>query len=203
MEVVSGIIIGLDTDTPETAAHILEFVARSQIPMLTINILQALPRTPLWQRLERAGRLVDDEARESNVEFRMPYDQVIAMWRECIAKAYEPDALFARYEHQVRETYANRIKLPASPQRASWPRIKRGLSMLGRVLWRVGARSDYRRSFWRFIGPRLARGDIEPVIRVGLLAHHLIMFARDASAGEQNASNYSAKLRADAAVPAE
>ncbi|HEY2177645.1 MAG TPA: radical SAM protein, partial [Caulobacteraceae bacterium] len=32
MEVVSGIIMGLDTDAPDTARHILEFVEASQIP---------------------------------------------------------------------------------------------------------------------------------------------------------------------------
>jgi len=39
MEVVSGIILGLDTDTPESADRIIEFIRASQIPMLTINIL--------------------------------------------------------------------------------------------------------------------------------------------------------------------
>lgn len=52
MEVVSGIIIGLDTDTPDTGDRILEFIRLSNIPMLTINLLHALPRTPLWRRLE-------------------------------------------------------------------------------------------------------------------------------------------------------
>jgi hypothetical protein len=35
-----------------------------------------------------------------------------------------------------------------------------------------------------------------------LVAHHLIMYARDASRGKQNASNYSIRLR-EASVPAE
>jgi biotin synthase-like enzyme len=74
MEVVSGIIMGLDTDTPETADRILEFIRLSNIPMLTINLLHALPRTPLWRRLELEGRLVFNENRESNVEFLMPYE---------------------------------------------------------------------------------------------------------------------------------
>ncbi len=108
LEVVSGIILGLDTDTPRSGRRILDFVEQSRIPMLTINLLQALPRTPLWDRLEREGRLIDEDDRESNVDFRMPYDQVVAMWRECMARAYQPHALFARYEHQVRETYPNR-----------------------------------------------------------------------------------------------
>ena len=35
-----------------------------------------------------------------------------------------------------------------------------------------------------------------------MIAHHLIMFARAASVGQQNASNYSVRLR-EASVPAE
>ncbi len=57
LEVASGIILGLDSDTPETEAHLTDFVNRSQIPMLTMNLLQALPKTALWDRLARDGRL--------------------------------------------------------------------------------------------------------------------------------------------------
>ncbi len=64
MQVVSGIILGLDSDTPDTGQRLLDFIAQSQIPMLTINLLQALPQTPLWDRLAKADRLVEDEGRE-------------------------------------------------------------------------------------------------------------------------------------------
>jgi hypothetical protein len=56
--------------------------------------------------------------------------------------------------------------------------------------------------FWKFAWSRLRRGDIESLISVTLIAHHLIMFARAASGGQQNASNYSMRLR-EASVPAE
>jgi hopanoid C-2 methylase len=202
MEVVSGIILGLDTDTLDAGSALVEFIERSHIPMLTINLLQALPRTPLWDRLEREGRLVEDGSRESNVDFRLPYDQVLAMWRDCMARAYQPKAIFARYAYQVRETYPHRLKLPNSSQRASWRNIRRGLYMLRRIVWEVGVRADYRREFWRFARPLFVRGDIERVIAVGLVAHHLIVFAREAVAGRRNASHYSAKLQ-EAAIPAE
>src|SRR5438270_655178 len=78
MEVVSGIIMGLDTDKPNTADALINFVEESRIPLLTINLLQALPKTPLWDRLEREGRLVNDEGRDSNVNFLLPYDEVVA-----------------------------------------------------------------------------------------------------------------------------
>jgi radical SAM superfamily enzyme YgiQ (UPF0313 family) len=191
LEVVSGIILGLDTDTPQTGERILEFVEQSRIPMLTINLLQALPRTPLWTRLAREGRLIEDERRESNVDFRMPYEEVLEIWRETMAGAYAPAALFARYRHQIAETYPNRIKPPVSRQRLSWRNVKRVLRFLRGVLWEVGVRADYRREFWNTAWPCLRRGEIDQFIRVGLMAHHLILSAREASAGRQKASHYS------------
>lgn len=202
MEVVSGIILGLDTDTVDAGEGILEFVEQSQIPLLTINLLQALPKTPLWDRLKREGRLIEDADRDSNVDFFLPYDHVVSTWRECMGRAYTPEKLFARFAHQVIHTYPNRIKLPNSKQRLSLRNIRRGMTMLANIIWRVGVRSDYRREFWKFSLPLLRIGDIERVITVGLVAHHLILFARDASGGQQNASYYSTKLR-DMPVAAE
>jgi radical SAM superfamily enzyme YgiQ (UPF0313 family) len=59
LEVTSGIILGLDTDSDDTESRLKDFIEISQIPMLTINLLQALQKTPLWDRLERAGRNAD------------------------------------------------------------------------------------------------------------------------------------------------
>src|SRR3984893_9426322 len=197
MEVVSGIILGLDTDTKESGAQILEFLEQSKLPMATINLLQALPRTPLWERLQQENRLLRDEDldRESNIDFKLPYEEVLAMWRTCMAKAYRPETLFARYEYQMRATRPNRLKRPKSRQRWSARNIAKGLVILARILCIVGCAGDYKRAFWKFTLRRLARGQIEPVLSVGLCAHHLIMFARDACAGRGNASHYSAKAR--------
>ena len=98
IEVSSGIIIGLDTDTDNSVDRLIEFIEQSQIPMLTMNLLQALPKTPLYDRLARDNRIVDDPALESNVRFLRPYDQVLASWRRSIAYAYEPERLFARFQ---------------------------------------------------------------------------------------------------------
>jgi radical SAM superfamily enzyme YgiQ (UPF0313 family) len=202
MEVVSGIILGLDTDTPGTGQQILEFAEASRIPMLTINLLQALPQTPLWDRMQRAGRLVEDEDRESNVDFLLPYEQVVSNWREIMTRAYQPAALFARYEHQCKATYPNRCDRNG-PQRASWKNIKMGLKLLAKIIWSAGVLSDYRLQFWAFAWPRIKRGDIERVIQVGLVSRHLISFARQASSGRANASYYSTKLRNALKVAAE
>lgn len=204
MEVVTGIILGLDTDTPESGDRILEFLEQSNIPLATINLLQALPQTPLWDRLAREQRLLDDDpSRESNVDFRMPYEDVLTMWRRCMAKAYDPPALFRRYAYQMHATRPNRLPRPWSRQRLAPRNIRMALFMLSKLIWRVGVRGGYRRSFWAFAIPQLLQGRIERVLSVGLVAHHLIMFARDACAGKSNASHYSAKSRRSAeATPA-
>jgi radical SAM superfamily enzyme YgiQ (UPF0313 family) len=84
LEVTAGIILGLDTDTPDTESRLDDFIEVSRIPLLTINLLQALPKTPLWDRLARAGRLLDDPALESNVRFLRPYDEVVGLWRRAV-----------------------------------------------------------------------------------------------------------------------
>lgn len=202
LEVVSGIIMGLDTDTPETADHILEFIRQSNIPMLTINLLYALPRTPLWRRLETEGRLVFEPGRESNVDFLMPYEEVVEMWRRCITEAYDPGFLFERFWYQCENTFPNRIEVPSSPARTSWSMIRKGLTILANSLVRVGLLSDYRRVFWSFAWRTLKRGQIESLINVTLVCYHLIEFARESSEGETAASFYSQKVgRSEPGIP--
>ena len=66
----------------------------------------------------------------------------------------------------------------------------------------VGVLGDYRKVFWKFALSRLRHGDIESLIGVTLIAHHLITFARGAARGQEIASNYSLRL-GEASVPAE
>ncbi len=202
LEVTSGIILGLDTDTAETEARLKAFIDASQIPILTINLLQALPRTPLWDRLKRAGRIVaDDTDLESNVRFLRPYDEVVAMWRRCIAHAYAPERLFQRFTHQIGATYANRLVGPVRGK-LTVNNLRLALGLAFNVALRIGVFSDYRRWFWKAVLPALRRGQIDAALSMGVVGHHLIRFSREALRGEQNASFYSAQSRRSAAAEA-
>src|SRR5215831_18326481 len=201
LEVTAGMIVGLDTDTAGTDDRIIDFIDQSNIPILTLNLLQALPKTPLWDRLAKAGRLVDDPMLESNVRFLRPHDDVVASWRRCIAHAYEPKRLFARYMHQVEATFPNRFHPPARG-RLTWPNIRLGATLAWNVATRVGWKSDYRRAFWGAAWPAIRRGQVEAVLGMGFTSHHLIQFSREALRGEQNASFYSARKREAAAAAA-
>lgn len=195
MEVVSGIIMGLDGEPPDIDETILEFIRLSRIPMLTINLLYALPRTPLWRRLAAEGRLNNDETRESNVEFTAPYEQVVAQWRRCIISAYAPEPLYERYRYQLEHTFPNRIAVPNSPERLSWKNIRKGLLLLGTIIFRIGIVGSYRSTFWKMARPAFKRGDIEGIIHVGLIGHHLIEFAEECAELRESAAFYAQKLR--------
>jgi hopanoid C-2 methylase len=200
LEVTSGIILGLDTDSDDTEARLKDFIEVSHIPMLTINLLQALPKTPLWDRLKAAGRLSDDSTLESNVRFVRPYDDVVSMWRRCIAYANDPERLFARFHHQVESTYVNRM-IPPARGKLNWANLSSALVLAFRVMLHIGVLSDYRKPFWRAARHALRRGQIDAVLGMGFIAHHLILFTREALRGEQNASYYSTKMRQAEPVP--
>ena len=200
LEVTSGIILGLDTDSDDTEVRLKDFIDISQIPMLTINLLQALPKTPLWDRLKLAGRLADEPTLESNVRFLRPYEEVVAMWRRCIAYANDPERLFARFHHQVEATYVNRMITPARGK-LNWANLSGALVLAFRVVLHIGILSDYRKPFWRAARHSLRRGQIDAVLGMGFIAHHLIQFTREALRGEQNASYYSTKLRTATHAP--
>ena len=115
--------------------------------------------------------------------------------RSLIAEAYQPEALYRRYAYNAEHTYPNRLKPPASPARASWANLRKGVRVMANLVLRVGLLADYRHVFWRMAAPLLREGRIEDVIRVGLVAHHLITFARKAAEGAHNASFYSSNNR--------
>jgi radical SAM superfamily enzyme YgiQ (UPF0313 family) len=194
IEVTSGIIIGLDTDTTDTEQRLKDFIELSNIPMLTINLLQALPKTPLWDRLQRDGRLSHDEARESNVVFLRPHDEVVAMWRRSIAYANDPEKLFERFRHQVDATYANRKVTPAKGK-LTWPNLRGGAVLAWRTLIYLCLLSDFRKPFWRMAKYALRRGQIDGLLGAAFMGYHLIEFTREALRGDQNASYYSTKKR--------
>jgi len=192
LEVTSGIILGLDSDTDASEQNLIDFIDRSAIPVLTINLLQALPKTPLWDRLEREGRLLHDATLESNVLFKRPHDSVVSSWRRAIAHAYEPEKIFERFKHQCAVTYPNRITTPTAGK-LTFTNLRRGLILGFNIITRVGMFSDYRKPFWSAAGYALKRGQIEAVFNMGFVAHHLIRFTREALRGEHNASFYAAK----------
>jgi len=195
IEIAAGIIIGLDTDTPETTDAILEFIEVSQIPIVTPNLLVALPHTPLYERLKKANRLNSGEGRDSNIEYLQPYEEVVANWKHVIRETYEPRNIYERYAAQAKRTYLHR-KRPVRPlDQLTWPNLRRAIEIFSRTAWRVGICSDYRKEFWKMTRRELRQGNVEAVFQIAMVAHHLITFGRECLTRDVQASAYSARGR--------
>ena len=140
IEAASGIIMGLDTDTDETPQALMDFALVSQIPIMTVNILYALPNTALYTRLEKDNRVLHDvENRDSNIVFLQPYENVVRNWQRVIGEVFSPENLYARYAYNAIHTYPHRIK-PQNPwAQATWPNIRRALGIFRRIIWRVAS----------------------------------------------------------------
>jgi hopanoid C-2 methylase len=194
IEVAAGIILGLDTDDDQTADAVTDFTRRSNVPILTVNLLYALPRTPLHDRLAKSGRLNSGEGRDSNIEFLRGYDVVHRDWRRVVEEIYSPSAIYARYAHNCRQTFVNRWKPENGWARLSWSNILRGVDTLLRMVWHVGIKADYRRHFWSMAWRELRLGNIESIFHVAINSHHLILNARECLGGKKQASNYSHRV---------
>ncbi len=195
MEVAVGLIMGFDTDTEQTPQVLADFIKASQTPVHTLNILYALPKTPLYNRLKEEGRIVSDEGRDSNVKFLRPYEEVVSDWLNLIAQVYEPRALYERYATQAEKTYPNRRR-PEHPLRQCTPRnLHRAVSIFSRLIWHVGLRSDYRQEFWKMFRTQLRQGHIENIFQIALVGHHLIKYTRETVSGRIHACHFAPRIR--------
>ncbi len=57
IDVLGGFIVGFDNDTLESFDGQYRFIMKSGIQAAMVGLLTALPRTPLYERLQREGRL--------------------------------------------------------------------------------------------------------------------------------------------------
>jgi radical SAM superfamily enzyme YgiQ (UPF0313 family) len=84
MEVLAGFIIGFDNDSEATFEQQYRFITDSGIQTAMIGRLAALPKTPLYERLEKEGRLrpvadeSDNTSVSSNVIHKTMSDETIA-----------------------------------------------------------------------------------------------------------------------------
>lgn len=88
IEIYGGFIVGFDNDTTAVFDKQFNFIQASGIQSAMIGLLTAIPKTPLYERLEKEGRLIpwekgaDNTKLETNViPKQMTYDEMINGYR--------------------------------------------------------------------------------------------------------------------------
>jgi len=70
IDILGGFIVGFDRDTPAAFEQQRRFILDSGIMVAMVGLLTALPKTPLYERLKREGRLVEAAAHSDNTRAR-------------------------------------------------------------------------------------------------------------------------------------
>jgi radical SAM superfamily enzyme YgiQ (UPF0313 family) len=148
---MAGFILGFDGEKPGAGSRIIEFVEQSAIPTALFSMLQALPNTALWYRLEKEGRLINPQKFDINqttlINFvpTRPVEEIAQEYIETFWQLYDPERYLAR-------TYRCFLKLGA-PQChppgkfPSWIDLK----ALATVIWRQGIKRQTRWKFWQYL----------------------------------------------------
>jgi radical SAM superfamily enzyme YgiQ (UPF0313 family) len=109
VDVLGGFIIGFDNDTTATFEKQREFITRAGIQSAMIGLLTAVPRTPLYERLEKEGRLasgshaVDNSKLKTNVIPKgMTYDEMIDGYRDLHYQLFSNRGIADRIRNKLR-----------------------------------------------------------------------------------------------------
>ncbi|AFZ46933.1 Radical SAM domain protein [Cyanobacterium stanieri PCC 7202] len=148
---MAGFIIGFDGEEKGAGDRIVRFAEQVGIPTTTFAMLQALPNTALWHRLEKEGRLNTGKYGNINQTTLMnfvptrPVEDIANEYVDAFWRLYDPHAYLDR-------AYRCFLKLgaPKAHPPAKLPSLV-DLKALGIVLWRQGIKRDTRWKFWHHL----------------------------------------------------
>lgn len=145
IQIQAGMIVGFDHDDEAIFQEQLDFIQAARIPVSMTGMLQALPKTPLHERVLREGRLVVDSVGDqfvlSNIEpILMSRRRLYQGYRWLVTQLYD----FRLYRARTLAFLFNR-----GDQIHRGHNVRRGdLRQLGRVLWQTVVRGGPRRAWF-------------------------------------------------------
>lgn len=176
LEVMGGFIVGFDSDLADIFKRQFEFIQRSGVAIAMVGLLTALPRTKLWLRLKREGRLEADSlgnntTADLNFTPKLNRQYLQQGYRELMRRLYEPSDYYARIRTFLRNYQPRGPKLHLS--RADVAAFLKSLWLLG--VWHRG-KLGYWRLFWSTLlrRPRKFRFALE----LAIMGYHFRRVAR-------------------------
>jgi radical SAM superfamily enzyme YgiQ (UPF0313 family) len=160
LEVWSGMMLGFDSDGPAIFEAQRQFIHDARIINAMAGMVHAIPKTPLHDRLSRAGRLDPSDRPEFGtnvVPLRLSREELRDGYVRLMDELYDPEAYFGRME----DLYIDGRLDPDSGIRPYWRRhhgaalrtkllnTAMGGVLLGRLLWRLPEARLRREYLWR------------------------------------------------------
>lgn len=147
---MAGFIIGFDGEKAGAGDRIVRFAEQTAIPTTTFAMLQALPNTALWHRLEKEGRMRDKDGNINQTTLMnfiptRPLEEIAREYVEAFWDLYEAERFLDRTYRCFLKLGAPRCKPPF--KMPNWIDVRALLI----VIWRQGVKRKTRWKFWHHL----------------------------------------------------
>lgn len=150
LRIMAGFIIGFDGEKKGAGDRIVRFVEQTAIPTPMLGLLQALPNTALWHRLEKEGRLLGNSSTGNQMNLMnfiptRPAQDIAQEYVDALCDLYEPKRYIDRaYRHCL---MMGPIKCKPGFKLPKWVELK----AIGTLVWRQGLKRNTRWKFWHHL----------------------------------------------------
>jgi radical SAM superfamily enzyme YgiQ (UPF0313 family) len=153
LEVQAGFIVGFDSDTPASFERLRDFIQKSGIVTAMVGMLQALPGTKLFSRLQAEGRIKginsgDNVDGTTNIVPTMAIETLSAGYRKLVRYLYTPKHYYRRLRSLLREYNPSSFGIPLDWQY---------FLAVGRSVFYLGILGKERFQYWKLIAWMLFR----------------------------------------------
>lgn len=101
LEIQAGFILGFDGDNASVFDRMTAFIQKSGIGTAMVGLLQATPKTRLWERLKNENRLIDQPTGDNTdctINFlpKMKLDLLVSGYKKVLEHIYSPKNYYQR-----------------------------------------------------------------------------------------------------------
>lgn len=149
MQVQGGFIVGFDADTPSTFQRVSDFIQKSGIVTAMVGLLQAPPGTQLYQRMQRAGRLLESMSGDNvdgttNIIPVMNLEALKDGYRSVLQYLYSPEVYYQRIR-----TFLKEYKPPKIEMHFEFKEIMNYALAFQRSVVSLGILGKERKQYWK------------------------------------------------------
>ena len=162
LEIFAGFIVGFDHDTLSTFERQYRFIIDSGIQVAMVGLLTALPRTPLYERLEQEGRLLPEADGTDNTSIgtnfvpkQIEYDAMVQEYWQLYDRLLSPRSIAERIRNKTRHLGSGNHRSPYG--------LRQKLGIVGKFAARGLVRGGVPRA-WHFARTLLAAPRHIPVV---------------------------------------
>src|SRR5262249_15865147 len=194
LDVSAGFIVGFDHDDETIFEDQFRFIQGNGILLAMVGMLAAVPKTPLFERLKKEGRLRLDDANCNIVPKQMTPAELKRGYWELLHRLYTPQGFLERYfkTYQYPEFQRRRAEMfTKANERKATRALGYGLVLMWKLFWALlkdGSLREVGSVYLRYFFKQLRRYqssvfDFAQFMNRCVTHWHFYKFTREGTAG--------------------